>query len=252
MRNTSRFEYKYKLSQIQYYAVKNALMPYVNPDLYTEKAKDNRYLVRSLYFDTHHLKAFYERNDGQFGRIKIRLRVYQDFYDDKGTLSVELKTKKGSRMTKYAALMPLSSYQYFLKEGIFPEKDNPVVDEFIRLKMTRLLEPQLIVQYCREGYVPKAHGNLRITFDHGVSSTRAKVLFPNSPILKSHRPKNIILEIKCQQKQPVWLQKIVKSQNLKMTTNSKYVQGIEVIRPNMVTPNVDIHLRQKSYRRRYR
>lgn len=247
MRNTSRFEYKYVLSQTQYYALKNALMPYLNKDYYTEHAKDGRYLVRSLYYDTHKLKAFHERNDGQFGRIKLRLRVYDTEYTQDGLLSVELKTKKGIAMIKYSALIPLEAYQTFLTEGHFNNTTNPVLDEFCRLRLARSLEPQLIVQYEREGYTPKAHGNLRITFDHDVSSTRADTLFPESVMLRPHRPKNVIFEIKCQQKQPDWLMNIVKAHNLKAITNSKYVQGIEIIRPAMVTPSVDIGLRRKEY-----
>lgn len=247
MRNTSRFEYKYVLSQTQYYALKNALMPYLNKDYYTEHAEGGRYLVRSLYYDTHHLKAFHERNDGQFGRIKLRLRVYEETYSPDSFLSVELKTKKGIAMIKYSALIPLKAYQTFLKEGHFDDETNPVLDEFCRLRLARSLEPQLIVQYQREGFVPKAKGNLRITFDHDVSSTRANTLFPNSVMLRPHRPKNVIFEIKCQQKQPDWLMKIVKAHNLKAITNSKYVQGIEIIRPAMVTQNVDIGLRRKEY-----
>ena len=249
MRNTSRFEYKYILSKAQYYAVKNALMPYIEKDFYTKHAENHRYLVRSLYFDTHSLKAFHERNDGQYGRIKIRLRVYQDTFNEDGLLSVELKTKKGMAMTKYSTLIPLNSYNTFLEKGIFNEMDDhPVVAEFLRLKAARSLEPQLIVQYLREGYQPKAPGNLRITFDHSVSSSRANTLFPQNILLRPHRPKNVILEIKCQSSQPDWLRKIVKTHNLKIITNSKYVQGIEVIRPNMITPNVDITLRSKLFK----
>ena len=222
-------------------------MPYVNKDYYTEHAEDGRYLVRSLYYDTHKLKAFHERNDGQYGRIKLRLRVYQDTFKSDSLLSVEMKTKKGSAMIKYSTLVPLSSYKTFLKEGNFGELDNPVLDEFCRLKIVRSLDPQLIVQYRREGFVPKAGGNLRLTFDHGVSSTKANTLFPETYLLKPHRPKNVIFEVKCQQKQPKWLMDIVKAHNLKIMTNSKYVQGIEVVRPNMVTPNVDIGLRRDIF-----
>ncbi len=252
MRNTSRFEYKYILSHAQYYAVKNALLPYLEKDFYTKHAPEGRYLVRSIYYDTHLLKAFHERNDGQYGRIKLRIRAYQDTPTDDGLISIELKTKKGSVMTKYSNLIPIASYNHYMQTGHFLETNQPVLDEFLRLKTTRMLTPQLIVEYKREGYTPKARGNLRITFDHGVSSTRAKTLFQENLMLKPHRPKHVILEIKCQKTQPDWLRKIVKSHNLKIITNSKYVQGVEVIRPSMITPNVDIVLKGKALEKQKR
>lgn len=252
MRNTSRFEYKYILSHAQYYAVKNALMPYVNKDFYTINAPDGRYLVRSIYYDTHLLKAFHERNDGQYGRIKLRIRAYQNKPTKEGLISVELKTKKGQAMVKYSTLIPMKSFENYTSTGLFLEDTHPVLDEFIRLEKARTLEPQLIVEYKREGYQPKAKGNLRITFDHGVSSARAKHLFDPNILLKPHRPKNVILEIKCQKAQPKWLQRIVKSHNLKIITNSKYVQGVEIVRPSMITPNVDLKIKAKALKKAFK
>lgn len=240
MRNTTRFEYKYLLSLPEYYLLRNALMPFVVPDEYTLKSPQGRYLVRSLYYDSHTLKAFHERDEGIFGRIKLRLRVYTNQYNDNETLSVELKTKQGLNMTKFSTLIPLKNYQTFLKHQTFDETlSDPVIDEFLRLKHVRNLTPQLIVEYEREGYQTKYGPKLRLTFDHDVSSARAKTLFDEHLNLKLHRPNHVIFEIKCEQVRPAWIINIIKKIGLKVEPNSKYVQGIEITRPMMITPQDD-------------
>lgn len=236
MRLSSRFEYKYLLTLSEYYALKHSLTPFITPDEYTQKSDKKRYLVRSLYYDTHHLKAFHERDEGIFGRIKLRLRVYTNKYLEQETLSIELKTKKGLNMVKYSALMPLNNYPEFLEKNTFNDDvKNQVVEEFLRLMHVRQLTPQLLVEYEREGYISKFKEPLRLTFDHNVSSARAKTLFEDDLNLKIHQPSHVIFEIKCEQERPKWLNQIIKKHRLKMTSNSKYVQGIEIIKPLMIT-----------------
>jgi hypothetical protein len=221
----------------EYYAFKHALTPYIKKDEFTEKSDTGRYIVRSLYYDSHDLRAFHERDEGTFGRIKLRFRVYTDRYSDDETLSVELKTKKGLNMIKYSTLMPLYHYKHFLYHNDFNEDVlEPVVVEFLRLMHTRNLEPQLIVEYEREGYQVKYGNPLRLTFDHNVTSARAKSLFEEGLYLKPHQPNHVIFEIKCETKRPKWLLDLVKQYDLKIISNSKYVQGIEIIRPMMITP----------------
>ncbi len=240
MRYSSRFEYKYIVAPSDYYAVKHALRPFIEQDPHTVIAPEHKYLVRSVYFDTFDLRAFHEREDGQYGRIKLRLRAYATTPEAADSVSVELKTKQGTPMKKYSEQVPLSDYETFLRTGSFPSGVSSVVDEFERLRHTRVLMPQIIVQYRREGYQARLEDDLRITFDHGVSSARAKTLFDHNLSFKLHRPKNVILEIKCPMNRPDWLKRIVKTYDLKAITNSKYVQGIEVVRPNMVTPRVEV------------
>ncbi|TVP95814.1 MAG: polyphosphate polymerase domain-containing protein [Acholeplasmatales bacterium] len=234
IRTSERFEYKYVLSLSQYYAVKHALAPFVTRDFYTEEAPNSRYLVRSLYYDTHALHAFHERDDGQFGRIKIRVRSYVDTVAQCEQVSIELKTKRGAAMIKHASLIDYDVFSAWFDRDVMPEAPDPVWQEFLRLLHVRSLQPQLLVEYTREGYMSRTREPLRITFDHGVQSSRANVLFPIAPAMRYHRPKRIILEIKCGMSTPDWLKRIVRTHSLKAVPNSKYVQGIEVIRPHML------------------
>lgn len=132
-RNTSRFEYKYILSTQQYYALKNALKPFLEQDPFTKIANDNRYFVSSIYYDTFDLKAFHERNDGQFGRIKLRIRTYSETAAEDSFISVELKTKKGNAMIKYSTLIPLKYYFYLIDNNCWPVDNDDVLNEFFKV-----------------------------------------------------------------------------------------------------------------------
>ncbi len=235
---TSRFERKYHLSPGAYVRVRNIVRGRMRPDSYTV-ASGGRYLVRSLYYDTRDFEAFHERNNGDFGRIKLRIRVYTDAATEVETARVELKTKRGNSMEKYGAFVPYAECRRFIQEGTWPDHSDPVLAEFERLIRVQALRPVLVVQYHREGFRTRDGSPVRLTLDHNVHSARATEIFPQRVLLKPHRPKNIVLEIKAESRhEPEWMRDIVRRHSLKQVSNSKYVQGIEIVRPLMATPRV--------------
>ena len=235
MDGISRFERKYLLSLAQYYRLRNRLHPLAERDYYS-RAAGGSYLVRSIYYDTHDYRAWYEKDDGDFGRIKLRIRAYADRWEDCDKVSLEIKTRRGNSMVKYTTQVEPDEYLEFAKAGRWRSLDNPVVNEFERLRRVRQLEPVCLVQYRREGFSARDGSQVRFTFDHDVESTRASWLFPDAPILNPHRPKRPIFEVKTRAGEPAWLHGIIRDHTLKLAANSKYWQGIEIIRPNMVTP----------------
>jgi len=103
----------------------------------------------------------------------------------------------------------------------------------VRLKM---LLPLILVEYRREGYSARAQAGLRITFDHQVHGAHAAELFPPKPVFRALRRGAIIFEIKCDKSQPGWLRALVQAQGLRIMANSKFAQGIEAARPELVQP----------------
>ncbi|MFW5695478.1 MAG: polyphosphate polymerase domain-containing protein [Alkalispirochaeta sp.] len=236
MSGVARFERKYLLSLDQYYRLRNRIVPFVARDQHS-LAAGGAYLVRSIYYDTRDYRAWYEKEDGDFGRIKLRIRAYTDRWEQCDTVSVEIKTRRGNGMVKYATRVDSAEYEEFLKSGHWPSaEDNATLAEFERLQRTRQLVPVCLVQYHREGFAARDGSPVRVTMDHDVESTRALWLFPDSPILNPHRPRRPIFEVKTQAGEPDWLTAIIREHALKLAANSKYWQGIEIIRPNMVTP----------------
>ncbi|OPL12597.1 MAG: hypothetical protein AVO34_07105 [Firmicutes bacterium ML8_F2] len=231
-----RFEYKYQLSTLQYYRLKNAFRPHLEPDNYTRSASEKRYLVRSLYFDNASFEAYYEKIEGNFGRIKCRLRTYNETISDQTVLKVELKNRWGESIEKYSTVISAAEYGHFMKTGHWPAVNDPVLEEFERVYHLRSLKPVVLVQYYREGYRPRNREDLRITFDHDVKSCLANSLFPPSTFFKRHLFHTVILEIKCRRNQPLWLSRLARLHGLKYVANSKYTQGIEAVRPDLLSP----------------
>jgi len=234
-----RFEYKYQLTIAQYLAVKLALYPHMYADEYTLTGNRNKYFVRSLYFDSVKFNAFHEKADGNSERLKLRIRTYDDEPLNVKILKVEIKVRKNVTTEKYVAAIGLSDYKYFMQYKHWPDSlsYNPVLEEFERYFHLKTQMPTVLVQYDREGFKSRNREELRITFDHHVSSGKSNQLYPECPIFREHHPGWIILEIKCNKMQSNWLHKLVKDHGLRIVSNSKYVQGMMLSFPSIVTPS---------------
>lgn len=233
MRYTERFEYKYQLDYQTYLAFKNKINLYMEQDSFTEVSKSQRYFVRSLYYDTYDYLHYRTSEEGQFGRVKCRIRTYEPSKDKADIISIEMKTKQGSNTKKFSQLIPLESYQFFLNNGYFDQKSK-VLDEFTRLMYQGPLEPKVIVEYEREGYHPIDDSDFRLTFDFDVRSGASNDLFSDRPFYTRSHNRAIILEIKCGMDKPEWLESLVRAYGLKVVGNSKYVQAIQRIQPLMI------------------
>ena len=110
-----RFEYKYRLSQLQYYQVRAALRPFVQPDIFTRRAPLGRYLVRSLYFDSADFRAYQEKVNGDSERTKLRIRTYTRSLLKESDIRVEMKTRKGMFSEKYSTFISPAFYESFLQ-----------------------------------------------------------------------------------------------------------------------------------------
>jgi len=70
-----------------------------------------------------------------------------------------------------------------------------------------------------------------------VKRAHSNSLFPASPAFHEHHYGLIVLEIKCIKQQPDWLRHLVQQHGLRIMANSKFVQGMMVSQPVMVTPS---------------
>ena len=230
MRYVERFEYKYQLDYQTYLAFRNKIAMFMAQDNYTEIAKGKRYFVRSLYYDTYDYLHYKTSEEGQYGRIKCRIRTYDDLEKNADIVSIEIKTKQGSNTKKFSQLIPIEAYQFFLEKDYF-KQSSKVLDEFTRLKYQGPLEPKLIVEYEREGYHPMDGSDFRLTFDFDVRSGQSNDLFNEQTTHTRHHNSAIICEIKCGMEKPEWLQSLIRQYGLKVIGNSKYVQAVQRMMP---------------------
>lgn len=230
-----RFEFKYRLPREYYYRFRNALVVEMETDPYTLAAPPGGYLVRSLYYDTDDFASFYEKIEGNFSRIKCRLRSYGERIDGGAPLRAELKTRWGEAIEKYSTFISPDAYLAFAERRRWPEQEDPVLIEFERLVTLRAMQPKVLVQYTREGYLPRDRSDLRITLDHSVCSCLADSLFPERTFFRKHHRHLVILEIKCRHHRPPWLTRLIKHYGLRYVANSKYTQGIIAVRPDLAS-----------------
>lgn len=231
-----RFEYKYRLPVQQYLRVKNYIQPYMEIDEYSERAPGKKYLVRSIYYDSIKLDAFYEKVEGDSDRIKFRIRTYAEREEEGQVIRAEMKVRKGAITEKYGAFISVGEYREFIKRKRWPEVRDVVLEEYERYVHLKTLNPVLLTQYRREGYRSRSREEIRITFDHRVKSAHSEELFPLSPKFHEHHNGLIVLEIKCNKQQPEWLRRLAQEQGLRIMANSKYVQGMMAAYPSVVTP----------------
>ena len=229
-----RFEYKYRLTYAQYIRVRSAVLPYMKKDVFTKFPAGNKYLVRSLYFDTHDLRSFVEKVNGDCNRVKLRIRTYQNTSQPDLQIRVELKARKGMAMEKHSTWVSMDAFRDFISSWHWQDTDDPVLAEFERYVHLKTLRPKILVEYQREGYLSRIKEEVRVTFDHHVKSARASSLFPESPFFRNYYPGMVVFEIKCDKRQPLWLRKLAMDQGLCFCANSKFTQGIEMARPDVV------------------
>jgi hypothetical protein len=231
-----RFEYKYRIPYAKYLQLRAGLTPYVVPDHYAEISPKGRYYLRSLYYDTADYRAYHEKMGGDFGRTKLRIRSYDRTLTAQSVIRAELKTRRGTPMEKFSAFVSPQDYEHYMSSKRWDDEENPVLVEFARLVRLRELSPKLVVEYCREGLVPRSRDDVRVTFDFDVRSTSATTLFPTRSFWRHHHRDEVIFEVKCRKDIPHWLAQIIKQHGIKPVANSKYTRAVEVCRNDVVTP----------------
>ncbi len=234
IQHTWRYELKYKLTYQQYRQVRTALAPYTAFDSYTKAKPSNKYVVRSLYFDTPDYQAYDEKLNGNHSRYKFRIRTYSDALANDTVIHVEAKLRQGAKSEKLGTFVSIDAYCEFMERYHWPAVENPILIEFERSVHSRILRPKVLIEYHREGYQCRGREDIRITFDHHVHSAQAKSLFPRQAFFRQHNSHEIVLEIKHRDQQPEWLKGVVQAHGLKVEPNSKYCQGIEITQLDFV------------------
>jgi len=98
--NFYRYEFKYVIRKNISDQIENEAKNFMNYDGYVDKKLDNRYYVRSLYFENNLSTNFYDKADGMKIRRKFRLRTYNKSFDPKIPIFFEVKGRVSERTYK--------------------------------------------------------------------------------------------------------------------------------------------------------
>ena len=198
-----RHELKFFISPLQYQVLSRTLKATLNPD--PNGDENNKYHIRSLYFDTAYDSALYDKINGTANRDKYRIRIY-NFSDQMIRLECKSKfrdliSKRSVRITRDLAEQLISADP----TGLESTASGLVSDTFREMR-TNLLHPVVIVDYLREAYLHPAE-EVRITFDMQLRSglNSVDMFNPYLPTVPPFDHDEIILEVKYNQVLPPYI-----------------------------------------------
>ena len=233
-----RHELKFLASETQACALREAIVPFCNPDVH---APADGYRIHSLYFDTPQ-RDFYRANQlKQLVRIKPRVRTYGPSACP--WVWLEVKRKAGDRVSKQRMRIPAADWPGILvsPRAALPQ-DRLDRDGFLQLHDLHGCEPVCHIGYTRQAYVSVIDADLRVTFDRHLTARAVDGVLdldldqPGMPIddvwgtVAPVDGSPVIVEIKCPARAPAWIAMLVQRLRLERCGVSKYVLGIDAVR----------------------
>jgi len=228
-----RYEFKYILNKKISDQIEKETLNFMVYDEHVNKELNNKYFVRSLYFENNFSSNFYEKVDGMKIRRKYRLRTYSNFFDPKVPIFFEVKGRISERTykkrinikNKYLNLF-LSQSQNFNLLNLYP--NNEMIINFIFDSFRKNLKPLILVDYKRRPYINKFGLYFRLTFDTNLLSSKTNNLFSNDKYSSWLECKAgyTILEVKFDRSIPAWFHRVIQCYNLKRRSVSKFVLGM--------------------------
>lgn len=226
IRAPMRTEHKFMLTYPEYVYLRERIIDMlpVDPHVGSNKA----YPVFSKYFDTPELDFFYQKINGEFDHVKIRIRQYQRELSKHTPGFIEAKVKYKFDQQKYRIA--------FDKLGDLDDPHSWPLDHpyFQSLIWQTGLAPLCNVYYEREVYEGTiGASNVRLNFDTNVLFLNHYENLVTAEALSTRqmlRDFYAVLEIKCNEHDlPEEIFEQLKAVNAERSTFSKYANAIEFL-----------------------
>ena len=203
----------------------------MEPDAY---GTTGEYVVTSLYYGSADLRCYWEKIDGIKFRRKLRIRRYErqaEMRSDEPVF-VEIKQRLDKTIQKRRAKLvyPDALGLCAGEEISHDPADSALVGEVRVFVGTFRLEPKSIVSYFRSALVGGSHDpGLRVTFDTDIRYRDGDLALDSKhPGRHMVHPEMCVLEIKANERLPLWVVDLIGHHNIQLIRVSKYCQSIEV------------------------
>lgn len=219
-----RKEEKYILTPPQAVACRARLRAALEPDIY---GGPNGYSVWSLYFDTPGRGDYYDQQNGEFERQKLRLRTYGG-----NLFKLECKQKRGDLQHKTSLSLCREAVQALCRgDGSVLEESagDAQTAAFFRTFFLRGYRPQLLIAYERQAFC-MPYGNIRVTLDQNVRSceTDCDILAPEHAWMPVMEGGAVVLEVKYGGTLPVSVRSLLAPWAAPRSTCSKFGRGHKI------------------------
>ncbi len=184
--------------------------------------------INNIYLDNRELDFYFDNVSGCGSRKKVRIRWYGNLFGEIEKPVLEFKIREGFLGNKLS--FPLTSFS--LDENI---TSSHLQEIFTRSKIPQWtknilkhLHPSLINRYQRE-YFLSFDKQFRLTIDtelnyYGIAAN-------NNTLLEHYTSQDIIVELKYDYKNFIKAPDISTLLPFRLTKNSKYVNGIDLLHP---------------------
>jgi hypothetical protein len=236
-----RLELKYLVDEATAARVRRQIAPWCGPDPHAASAGGaGSYPITSLYLDTPALAFHRAKERGDPERFKLRVRRYRGL----AAHCLELKRRSSDVVEKTRALVDCEGLREAAHGLGKPRDDTPEARRFVEryagLMLATGAEPALLVRYDREAWTSEVDSYARVTFDGHLEFQRccewtlegrpdAWCELEDSLVEGAPRPL-VVLEIKCGTRVPAWLVDVIRGNELRRDSVSKYSIGIYLTR----------------------
>ena len=231
--SANRYELKYIIQTKNISKLMESFGKILIPD---KNNKNNRgYYNHSIYFDTHNLRFYRDKQEGLIQRLKPRIRLYRNVTDfEVNSLFLEFKQKNDRSVFKNRVEIDTQTATELLAGRDEPfvdmvESKNKTKELFYQLSKKYLLRPKVAVNYKRFAYVSELYPKLRVTIDQSLeASLDVSLHAKKSSFVHILSPRYTLIEFKYVSQLPKLLLSIIRAHELKNVTFSKYSNAMEV------------------------
>lgn len=236
--NLERYELKYLISPDMVGPISKFVEAYCSMDYYSQIAPDHCYKINSLYLDSPSLYIFRSKETADAFHFNMRVRSYGD--GTKGPYFFEIKYKLRDFVRKKRAKVPDENWADILEYGQIPRGFDPLsvenLEEFLFMKMTYNVGPVILTQYKRKAYLSDVDDYARVTFDMALKYQEVFdwQVCPNEKLMSNYdHPEcfeepgnNVVLELKCEKKIPMWFIDLIQRFQLNRGNFSKFANSM--------------------------
>lgn len=237
-----RYELKYMIPFELVGPISTFIENHCEMDYYSQISRDHFYIINSLYFDTPNFEFFKRKEAAVQPSWSMRVRSYGA--NPKPPVFSELKLKINDFSNKMRAKIYCDNWAHVLESGEIPTdidgKSRSYLENFIWHMNAYGAGPKILTQYRRKAYLSVIDQYARVTFDRdmryqleeGFNVTpyeRAMCHYDTEDIFP-HPSENVVLELKCEKRVPIWMLQLIKKFDLTRSGFSKYRNAIKETR----------------------